>query len=122
MFAQAHDQYAENLRQTEDLKTQKKVDGSLVTLADKLISDAAMKALPEIIDVPVISEEDPQGFEEYERFWLIGPIDRTSSYAGVYDGYAFAIALIENRSPSYIRGGSPCASYRLLCYKRWRRI
>ncbi len=99
MFAQEQGEYAENLRHNSDLDIQKKKDGSLVTLADKSISEAAEEALPNIINVPVISEENPPSIEEYERFWLIDPIDGTSSYTGKYDGYAVAIALIDNGRP-----------------------
>ena len=98
-FAAAHGDYAEQLRSNNAMEQQRKRDGSVVTLADHAISHAAMLELPAIINAPVISEEQHTPAKDHPRFWLIDPIDGTSSYTGHYDGYAIAIAFIENGRP-----------------------
>ena len=98
-FALEQGHYAEQLRNNNAMQQAHKRDGSLVTQADHAISEAAIKQLPGIVDVPVVSEEQQTRHEHYPRFWLIDPIDGTASYTGYYDGYAIAIALIENGRP-----------------------
>lgn len=99
IFAQEQGEYAERMRNSNNLIIQRKQDGSLVTSVDLAISEAALRELPLIIDAPVISEESPSLTEEHDLFWLIDPIDGTNSYINKYDGYAIAIALIDKGCP-----------------------
>ena len=75
-----------------------KKDGSLITKADKkihhLVSETLLKLYPKI---PIISEEGKFKEESFMQsiYWLVDPIDGTSSYAAGKGGYTINIALIK---------------------------
>ena len=79
-----------------------KSDGSIVTKADiflsKFISNQLLNFYPKI---PIISEEENPDNKilNEKKFWLIDPIDGTSSFASGGKGYTINIALVENGVP-----------------------
>jgi 3'(2'), 5'-bisphosphate nucleotidase len=73
----------------------------LKTEADREAHRALVSALTTLLDVPVLSEEDPDSHAEIrpERYWLIDPIDGTASLAGGFDGFVTQAALMERGEP-----------------------
>ncbi|NJK88993.1 MAG: 3'(2'),5'-bisphosphate nucleotidase CysQ, partial [Myxococcales bacterium] len=78
--------------------SEKKRDGTPVTQAD-LASEALLsRGLPEILDVPILSEEarnapyrDRRG---WSTFWLVDPLDGTKEFLRRTGEFAVSIALI----------------------------
>ena len=93
-----------------DIQESKKKDGTIITKADKDIHSLITKRLSELYpNIPVISEEgkfDKNSFSQ-NIYWLIDPIDGTSSFAKGYDGYTVNIALIKNGFPQLGIVGNP---------------
>ncbi len=83
---------------TKDFEIKIKSDNSKVTSADIEISKFIDKKLTqEFPQIPVICEEgDLRKFDE-DVFWLIDPIDGTSSFIAGSDQFAINIALIKNK-------------------------
>lgn len=83
-------------------KVSYKKDGSVVTEADiylsKFISNQLRQYYPRI---PIISEEESLNIKilNEKTFWLIDPIDGTSSFARGGTGYTINIALVEKGVP-----------------------
>ena len=75
-----------------------KSDLSPVTQADLAAHDIISAALPGIIDVPIISEEDAlapfKTRSEWARYWLIDPLDGTREFIRARPEYTVNIALI----------------------------
>jgi len=50
-----------------------------------------------IYPVPIVSEENSESHKKYfNEYWLIDPIDGTSSYSNGYTGYVVQCCLIRN--------------------------
>jgi len=73
----------------------------LKTEADREAHQALSTALTGLLNIPVLSEEDPASHIDPrpERYWLIDPIDGTASLAGGFDGFVTQAALMENGEP-----------------------
>jgi len=73
----------------------------LKTEADREAHQALSAALIGLLDIPVLSEEDPASHAEWrpERYWLIDPIDGTASLAGGFSGFVTQAALMETGEP-----------------------
>ena len=83
-------------------KIEKKKDGTFVTSVDKKIHQIIKKKLFSLYpSVPIISEEGKFRKEDFlkEFYWLIDPIDGTSSFIKGSDFYTINIALIFKGSP-----------------------
>ena len=88
----------------EDLGVEYKADDSPLTLADRASNQvlvAGLKALTP--DIPIISEESaiPE-FEErkdWQRFWLVDPLDGTKEFIKRNGEFTVNIALIERHQP-----------------------
>lgn len=84
---------------------EKKGDNSPLTLADKrsheVIEDRLRTLYPQI---PIISEEgagiDYKLRKNYERFWLVDPLDGTKEFINKNGEFTVNIALIENGYPT----------------------
>lgn len=87
------------------LEVQRKADGSAVTNAD-LASHASILQDLSASGLPVVSEEGQRRplseRQQWERFWLVDPLDGTNSYIRMQAGYAVNIALIERVEGEWI--------------------
>lgn len=87
-----------------DFEAYSKEDDSPVTSADyhanKIIMDILQTQTP---DIPIMSEEVKQGplaeRAQWERYWLIDPIDGTQEFIARSGDFAVNIALIEANQP-----------------------
>lgn len=79
-----------------------KSDDTPVTAADKAASDSIIKNLA-ITNIPVLSEEDEQfAYSErknWERIWIVDPLDGTKEFVKRNGEFTVNIALIENQQP-----------------------
>jgi len=73
----------------------------LKTQADREAHQALSTALTGLLNIPVLSEEDPASHIDPRpsTYWLIDPIDGTASLAGGFDGFVTQAALMENGEP-----------------------
>lgn len=81
---------------------EKKTDSSPFTQADKASHDYLIKALPQIKNIPILSEEAIVSYHErrnWKEFWLIDPLDGTKEFISGYDDFCINIALIKNGRP-----------------------
>lgn len=85
------------------LDVTRKQDDSPVTAADmaahRVIAAGLLALSPEI---PLLSEEDPQGWEErrnWTRYWLVDPLDGTKEFINGNGDFTVNIALIEDGKP-----------------------
>lgn len=79
-----------------------KKDNSPVTHADKASHGFLTEALPQLCDLPVLSEEDVIPYEERKNwgtFWMIDPLDGTKEFINGYDDFCINVALIQNQKP-----------------------
>lgn len=86
------------------LTVERKQDGSEVTNADFAVSKALEEILPRIRTGIVLSEENINqvnlnAIKEQSEWWLIDPIDGTSSLINGHDGFAICVALIQAGKP-----------------------
>ncbi|XOV80153.1 MAG: 3'(2'),5'-bisphosphate nucleotidase CysQ [Aestuariibacter sp.] len=87
-----------------DFESFSKDDDSPVTTADyqanEIITDYLKKHTP---DIPIMSEEtqhaDYRERKEWDRYWLVDPIDGTQEFIARSGDFAVNIALIENNQP-----------------------
>ncbi len=84
-----------------DFGVEMKSDNSPLTLADRASHDIIVKGLKkEFPDIPVLSEEGKDiPYEErknWEKFWLVDPLDGTKEFIKKNDEFTVNIALIEN--------------------------
>lgn len=86
----------------KNFETRKKADNSKVTCADIAVSKFLHEKLTkEFPDIPVICEEgELRDFPE-EIFWLVDPIDGTSSFASGNVEFSISIGLIVNKKPVF---------------------
>ncbi|MCT4707923.1 3'(2'),5'-bisphosphate nucleotidase CysQ [Enterobacteriaceae bacterium H11S18] len=81
------------------LAATQKSDDSPVTAADLAAHGIIMQGLTALTpDVPVLSEEDPQGWElrqKWSRYWLVDPLDGTKEFLKRNGEFTVNIALIE---------------------------
>ncbi|MDE1473166.1 3'(2'),5'-bisphosphate nucleotidase CysQ [Xenorhabdus bovienii] len=87
----------------QPLKVEHKMDDSPVTAADiaahKIIKAGLMRIAP---DIPLLSEEDPPVWEErknWQRYWLVDPLDGTKEFIQRNGEFTVNIALIEDGVP-----------------------
>ncbi|MCD1125386.1 3'(2'),5'-bisphosphate nucleotidase CysQ [Jinshanibacter sp. LJY008] len=87
----------------QPLEAHFKADSSPVTAADlaahRIIVDGLTLLTP---DIPVLSEESPQEWEErrhWQRYWLVDPLDGTKEFLNRNGEFTVNIALIEQGVP-----------------------
>jgi 3'(2'), 5'-bisphosphate nucleotidase len=88
----------------DDFQVQLKSDQSPLTLADRASHQLILEELQTLTpDVPVISEEgdlpDHSVRKDYERFWLVDPLDGTKEFIKRNGEFTINIALIEKYRP-----------------------
>jgi myo-inositol-1(or 4)-monophosphatase len=79
---------------------QRKADSSLVTQADREVEQMVRERLAEITpDWPVLGEEAGQAGGKIDRsipFWVVDPVDGTSSFISGLPTWCFSLGLIDN--------------------------
>jgi len=94
----------------EDSQPAFKKDHSIITKADKAISELAHRHLADILQTPghiLIDEEDPLIAKYFDQnllnktpfIWALDPIDATRSYANRMSQYGISIGLIKDLKP-----------------------
>ena len=77
-----------------------KADGTPVSKADLFFNDFLENCLPQILDIPILSEETEADIYEVRQkwnlFWLIDPIDGTKGFLEGSGEWTVNIALIQN--------------------------
>lgn len=81
----------------KNFSTSLKKDGSKVTSADLEVSKLLRQKLMENFSYPLICEEGVLREISSETFWMIDPLDGTSSFASGSKQFAVNIALIQNK-------------------------
>ncbi len=87
-----------------DFDVDYKGDGSPLTIADRRAHTVIQKNLEKIVPkIPVLSEEStPEVFEQrqnWNRFWLVDPLDGTKEFVKRNGEFTVNIALIEDNRP-----------------------
>lgn len=87
----------------QDFGIEKKADNSPLTLADKAAHKRIVGILAET-GIPILSEEsskdDYANRQEWERFWLVDPLDGTKEFIKKNGEFTVNIALVENGTPT----------------------
>jgi 3'(2'), 5'-bisphosphate nucleotidase len=79
-----------------------KEDQSPLTLADQASHQYLTHALPQVKNIPVLSEENPIDRDirkNWDEFWLIDPLDGTKEFIHGFNDFCINIALIKNKKP-----------------------
>ncbi|HRH75887.1 MAG TPA: 3'(2'),5'-bisphosphate nucleotidase CysQ [Cellvibrionaceae bacterium] len=85
-----------------DHNTALKADDSPVTAADLAAHNLLLQALPQVIALPVVSEETPAGQALLpDTCWLVDPLDGTKEFIAGNDEFVVCIALMKQCQPLY---------------------
>ena len=87
-----------------DIGQQEKSDNTPVTKADLAANDVLVAGLKVLApDIPIMSEETPipalADRQDWQRYWLLDPMDGTGEFILESGDIAVNIALIENNHP-----------------------
>ena len=87
-----------------DIGQQEKSDHTPVTKADLAANDVLVTGLKALApDIPIMSEETPipalADRQDWQRYWLLDPMDGTGEFILESGDFAVNIALIENNRP-----------------------
>jgi 3'(2'), 5'-bisphosphate nucleotidase len=89
--------------QSGSLKVSKKSDDTPVTTADIAAHELIVSALEQFTDWPILSEEghipDFNVRRQWQRYWLIDPLDGTRGFVQGSDEFTVNIALIDQHRP-----------------------
>ena len=87
----------------EDIIVSKKEDNSPITKADLDANDLISRELKKIEkNLPVLSEESLVSWNErknWDKYWLVDPLDGTKEFINKNDEFTVNISLIENNRP-----------------------
>lgn len=91
---------------SSQLTVRSKPDASPLTEADILAHEIVSAGLKELTpQVPILSEEDsniPYAVrQQWQRYWLVDPLDGTREFIRHSDEFAISIALIEDQQPIF---------------------
>ncbi len=92
-------------RENFDVEYKKDERNSPLTEADKASHEIIVAGLADITpDIPVISEESSSNMDyatrkNFDKFWLVDPLDGTREFVKKNDEFTVNIGLIENRRP-----------------------
>ncbi|MCH1587891.1 MAG: 3'(2'),5'-bisphosphate nucleotidase CysQ [Flavobacteriales bacterium] len=96
-----------------DLHIKEKEDGSLVSQAD-LASQEVIQSILAPLGLPILSEEaaapDHASRKDWQRFWLVDPLDGTESFLRNRSGFAVNIALCDGTGPIFGVVADPLAN------------
>ena len=84
------------------VNAEKKIDGSIVTEADRAVEAALAAALPKLFDCPVLGEEmsdleQRRIWREAEWCWCVDPLDGTANFAIGKRYFGISVALMHHR-------------------------
>lgn len=93
-----------DIYQRGQFEKQIKTDNTPVTSADLAAHKLVLERLTELTpDIPVLSEEDAtiplEERQQWERYWLVDPLDGTQEFIAGSGDFATIIALVENNHP-----------------------
>ena len=91
-----------NIYNSNDYEIDVKTDDSPVTKADLIANRIIIDGLRKISDYPICTEESPIKYEtrqNWDRYWLVDPLDGTKNFIAKQGGFTVNIALIENHNP-----------------------
>jgi 3'(2'), 5'-bisphosphate nucleotidase len=91
-----------NIYNSNDYEVDVKSDDSPVTKADLIANRVIIDGLNKISDYPICTEESPIRYEtrkNWDRYWLVDPLDGTKNFIAKKGGFTVNIALIENHNP-----------------------
>ena len=87
----------------QPMDIERKADDSPVTAADLAAHQVIVNGLQALTpEVPVLSEEDPPAWEvrqQWQRYWLVDPLDGTKEFIKRNGEFTVNIALIEKGKP-----------------------
>ncbi len=86
----------------EDFDIVNKEDNSPLTKADLRANEIIIDGLKKISKYPIITEETPVDYairKDWNRFWLVDPLDGTKDFIAKNGGFTVNIALIEDKKP-----------------------
>jgi 3'(2'), 5'-bisphosphate nucleotidase len=87
----------------QPMDIERKADDSPVTAADLAAHQVILSGLQALTpEVPVLSEEDPPAWEirqQWQRYWLVDPLDGTKEFIKRNGEFTVNIALIEKGKP-----------------------
>ncbi|MDE1190050.1 MAG: 3'(2'),5'-bisphosphate nucleotidase CysQ [Pantoea sp.] len=87
----------------QPMDIERKADDSPVTAADLAAHQVILNGLQVLTpEVPVLSEEDPPAWEvrqQWQRYWLVDPLDGTKEFIKRNGEFTVNIALIEKGKP-----------------------
>lgn len=87
----------------QPMEVTSKADDSPVTAADIAAHGVIARGLQALTpDIPLLSEEDPPGWEvrqHWQRYWLVDPLDGTKEFIKRNGEFTVNIALIEQGKP-----------------------
>lgn len=97
-------QISERYNSNDAIEIHKKSDNSLVTEVDMLSNKLLVEGLSSLTpNYPIISEEEKltsyQTRKNWDKFWLIDPLDGTDGFVNKTDEFTINIALIEHHKP-----------------------
>jgi len=87
---------------SDDFNMDIKDDDSPVTQADLIANEIIIKGLKEISSYPIVTEESPVEYEirkDWDKYWLVDPLDGTKDFIAKNGEFTINIALIENNKP-----------------------
>ena len=84
---------------SNELSVENKLDGSPVTIADKLSHEILSSALKSFNDIPIISEEGVSIDSDLDLFWLIDPLDGTKEFINRNGEFTVNVALVKEGIP-----------------------
>ncbi|MGR5065956.1 3'(2'),5'-bisphosphate nucleotidase CysQ [Photobacterium sp. DNB22_13_2] len=103
-IARASGQVILDIYQRGQFEKQIKSDNTPVTSADLAAHKLVVQRLSELTpDIPVLSEEDADvpltERAEWQRYWLVDPLDGTQEFIAGSGDFATIIALVDNNTP-----------------------
>lgn len=83
-----------------NVKSEKKSDGTVVTEADKTVESIITENLRQHSDYPVLAEEGTySNVSPTDDCWIIDPIDGTNNYESGHPTYCTSVCLVKNKRP-----------------------
>lgn len=79
----------------DDIGSRMKQDRSPVSHADEAAHEILARGLPQIVDLPVVSEEGARVEAEDRPFWLVDPLDGTKEFLAGRDEFTVNVALVD---------------------------